>query len=58
MPIAVAPITTAGSPGDSGDVVGHGVGTCIVDVLVVVAKVTGRVVGVSSARFGTGVSLA
>ena len=41
MPIAAAPITTAGSTGDAGDDVGQGVGIFIVDVLIVVTVVTG-----------------
>ena len=48
MPIAAAPITTAGSSGDSGDVVGQGVGIFIVDVLIVVAVFTGAAAVVSS----------
>ncbi len=41
VPRAAAPITTAGSTGDCGDVVGQGVGIFIVDLLIVVAVVTG-----------------
>ena len=41
MPTAAAPITTAGSSGDSGCDVGQGVGIFIVDVLIVVMVLTG-----------------
>lgn len=41
IPIAAAPITAAGSTGDSGDGVGQGVGIFIVDFLIVVEVVTG-----------------
>lgn len=59
VPIAAAPITTAGSMGDSGDVVGQGVGIFIVDLLIVVAVVTGVAGMVSSVMWlETGVSLA
>ena len=59
MPIAAAPITTAGSTGDSGDDVGQGVGIFIVDLLIVVAVVTGAAGVVSSViSLETGVSLA
>lgn len=59
MPIAAAPITTAGSTGDAGDEVGQGVGIFIVDVLIVVAVVTGAAGVVSSViSLETGVSLA
>ena len=46
MPIAAAPTTTAGSTGESGDDVGQGVGTFIVDLLSVltVLATTGGVV--------------
>ena len=57
MPIAAAPIMTAGSTGDSGDEVGQGVGIVIVDVLIVVAVVTGAAGVVSSVIWlETGVS--
>lgn len=59
MPRAAAPITTAGLTGDSGDADGQGVGIFIVDVLIVVAVVTGAAAGVSSGRtLETGVSRA
>ncbi len=58
-PIAAAPIATAGSSGDSGDVVGQGVGIFIVDVLIVVTVVTGAAGVVSTVIWpGTRVSLA
>ena len=48
VPITAAPIPTAGSTGDCGEDVGHGVGIVIVDLLIVVAVVTGIVGVVSS----------
>ena len=59
MPIAAAPITTAGSLGDSDDDVGQGVGIFIVDLLIVVAVVTGAAAVVLSVIWlEIGVSLA
>ena len=57
--MATAPVTTAGSSGDSGDDVGQGVGIFIVDVLSVVTVLTGAGGVVSSVISPTiGVSLA
>lgn len=59
MPIAAAPITMAGSTGDAGDDVGHGVGIVIVDFQIVVAVVTGAARVFSSVMLReTGVSRA
>jgi hypothetical protein len=48
MPIAAAPTTKAGSSGDSGDDVGQGVGTFIVDTLRVVTVLLATTGGVVS----------